>query len=90
MEFEWSEAKRRQNLTKHGLDFVDVALFAWANAVIAEDVRIDYGETRFRAFGVFNGRLHMVVFARRREKFRVISFRRASRKEVRRYGETQE
>ena len=86
MEFSWDEAKRLKNLAKHGLDFADVPLMDWTTATILEDVRADYGERRFWAFATWDGRLRLVAFAFRGEKVRIISFRRASQKEARRYG----
>jgi uncharacterized DUF497 family protein len=86
MEFDWSEDKRRKNLAKHGLDFADVAHLDWATATILEDVRSNYGELRYWAFGFLDTRLHLVAFTLRGEKVRIISFRKASRKEVLRYG----
>ena len=86
MEFSWVEAKRLKNLAKHGLDFADVPLINWVSATILEDLRADYGERRYWAFATWNARLHLVAFALRGERIRVISFRRASRKEVGRYG----
>jgi hypothetical protein len=87
MEFDWDERKRAANLEKHGLDFADVAFLAWETARVLVDDRRDYGEVRYRAMGLFKGRLHFVAFAIRAEKIRVISFRRANEKEVRRYGQ---
>jgi uncharacterized protein len=86
MDFAWDEKKRTKNLAKHGLDFADVPLMDWAGATILEDVRADYGERRYWAFAHWNARLHLVAFALRGDKVRIISFRRASRKEVLRYG----
>lgn len=86
MEFSWDEQKRLKNLAKHGLDFADVPWMDWENATILEDDRTDYGERRYLAFAAWNARLHLVAFTLRGESIRVISFRRASRKEVRRYG----
>jgi len=86
MEFDWSEDKRRKNLIKHGLDFVDVSLIDWPTATVIEDIRADYGEARYWAFGLLNGRLHLVAFTLRGSKVRIISFRRANRKEEERYG----
>ncbi len=86
MEFVWDDEKRRRNLAKHGLDFTDVARIDWESATILEDIRANYGELRYWAFATWNARLHLVAFALRGEKVRIISFRRASRKEVRRYG----
>jgi uncharacterized DUF497 family protein len=84
--FSWDDEKRLKNLAKHGLDFADVPLMDWASATILEDVRANYGERRYWAFATWDARLHLVAFALRGEKIRVISFRRASRKEVGRYG----
>jgi uncharacterized DUF497 family protein len=84
--FEWDEKKRRSNFAKHGLDFADVARMDWEKATILRDVRFDYGEARYWAFGMMDGRLHMVAFTRLRHGARIISFRRASRKERKSYG----
>jgi len=88
MEFDWSEDKRRKNLAKHGLDFADVALVDWPTATMLEDRRADYGEPRYWAFGLLNGRLHLVAFTVRGAKIRIISFRKANRREAERYGKT--
>jgi uncharacterized DUF497 family protein len=86
MELDWSEDKRRKNLAKHGLDFADVASIDWPTAIIVEDIRTNYGESRYWAYGFLNGRLHLVAFTRRGNKIRIISFRKANRREVERYG----
>jgi uncharacterized DUF497 family protein len=92
MDFDWSEDKRRRNVAKHGLDFADVAALEWETATILEDQRTDYGEPRYWAFAMWKGRLHLVAFTlrgtARNRKVRIISFRRASRKEVVRHGKT--
>lgn len=51
MEFEWDEAKRRSNLEKHGVDFIDAALVLANAPLILEDTRRDYGEQRCLALG---------------------------------------
>ena len=86
MEFEWDPAKRLTNFAKHGLDFADVPHMDWDEVTILKDRRFTYGERRYWAFGMFEGRLHMVAFTRQANVIRVISFRRASRKERMRYG----
>ncbi len=83
MELEWDEAKRRINLEKHGLDFADLDEFDWSEPVTYQDVRKNYGEARFMALATFRGRVHSVTFTVRWPAVRVISFRRAHRKEVR-------
>jgi uncharacterized DUF497 family protein len=86
MEFEWDEAKRQDNLDKHELDFSFVEQLDWANAVIVPDLRFDYGEDRYRAFARIDGVLYSVVFVYRASATRILSFRRANRKERRLYG----
>jgi uncharacterized DUF497 family protein len=86
LELEWNEEKRRGNIRKHGLDFDDVRKLDWDNATYIEDKRFSYPEPRFWAFAMWNGRLHMVAFCKRETKVRIISFRKANPREVRRYG----
>jgi uncharacterized DUF497 family protein len=85
MEFKWDPAKRLTNLAKHGLDFDDVPRLNWDEMTILEDRRFAYGEKRYWAFGMLDGRLHMIAFTRQEQVIRVISFRRASRKERKSY-----
>ena len=55
MRFEWDEAKRRENLRKHGIDFVDLPpLFDGVTVTVLDD-RFDYGEDRFLTVGVLQG-----------------------------------
>jgi len=86
MKFEWDPAKRLANLAKHALDFADVMEFDWATAIIQTDGRKDYGEIRFRGWGLFRGRMHSVAFTRNGQVIRIISFRKANPTEVKRYG----
>jgi uncharacterized protein len=54
-------------------------------ALLVDDIRRDYGERRVRVFAMLDERLHIAVVTPRGEDLRVISLRRASRKEVERY-----
>jgi uncharacterized protein len=83
---EWDEDKRRRNLERHGLDFEDARLLDWDGATVIEDTRFDYPEPRFCAIALGNDRYHIVTFCWRGRKLRIISFRKASDREVRRYG----
>ena len=86
MEFEWDEAKRAVNLAKHGLDFADVAGLNWDEAAIRPDLRFQYGEDRFRAFCMLDGELFSIAYTLRSTVVRILSFRRANRKERRLYA----
>ncbi len=74
------------SLLKHGLDFTEVTHLDWDNAIIRPDRRIDYGEARFQAFALWDGRLFQVTFTPRGSAIRIVSFRPANRKERKFYG----
>lgn len=86
LEVEWDEAKRQANLRKHGADFADIPFLDWDNATILEDTRFAYPEPRFWVFGMLRGRLHLAAYCVREGRIRVISFRKANAREVKRYG----
>ena len=54
--------------------------------MVREDTRRDYGETRLLVMARLDGRLHAAVVTPRGEDLHVISFRKANRREVERYG----
>ena len=85
MAFMFDHAKNARNIAERGLSFERVAEMEWSTALIVEDTRRDYGETRLRVFGLLDGRLHIAVVSPRGEDLRVISFRKANRKEERLY-----
>ena len=84
--FEWDEAKRQANLAKHGIDFA-MASIVFANRVLAaEDRRRDYGERRYCGLGLLQDRVVFVVFTLQGDDTcRVISLRRANRREQNAY-----
>ena len=87
MAYEWDEGKRQINLEKHGIDFSAIHSFGWECATIFEDLRMDYDEPRMVAYGNIKGRLVVVVYTQRGdETIRVISMRKANKREVSRYG----
>ena len=90
--FEWDPVKAMTNLRKHGVSFETATLvFADPFAVFDQD-RIEGGEFRWLAIGMVEGlRLLVVVHVVREqdgdEVIRIISARRADRREKRRYEE---
>lgn len=84
--YEWDEAKRRENLRKHRVDFDIVEGFDWDRAIIFEDARERYFEQRWVAFGPIGDRLFALVFTVPEEEVtRVISLREATKKERKLY-----
>ncbi len=88
MEIEFDPEKNARNIESRGISFEKADLFEWESAVIISDTRRDYSEPRYRAFGLIDNRLHALVFTPRGGVIRVISLRKANRREVLRY-ETQ-
>jgi uncharacterized DUF497 family protein len=82
--------KNARNIAERGLSFERVADLDWDTAVVVEDTRRGYGERRLRVMARLEGRLHAAVVTPRGEDLRVISFRRANRREVKLYGERAE
>lgn len=85
MDFEWDEDKRRQNLRKHGIDFMDAAELFTGPLIVRPDVRQDYGEDRFAGLGRVKGRLVAVAFTKRGAKIRIISMRKGNSRERARF-----
>lgn len=85
MEFTWSDAKRDTNLKHHGLDFVDaLAVFAGVTFTF-EDDRFSYGEQRFVTLGLLAGIPVSIVHTETDHEIRLISFRKATRREASHY-----
>ncbi|WP_396127437.1 BrnT family toxin [Acidicapsa acidisoli] len=86
MEITFDPAKNERNLRLRGISFERVAEFDFNSATFDEDKRKDYGEIRTRALGYIGDTLHALVFTLRDGKIRVISLRKANRKERDRYA----
>ena len=82
MKFEWEEAKHAKTLRERGIGFDDGARIFEGPVMIWQDVRRNYGEERFRAIGNSEGDILHVVFTWRGDAVRIISVRRANRKET--------
>lgn len=54
-------------------------------AIMRRDARYEYGEARIVAIGLIGDRVHVLVFTMRGETVRVISLRKANRREVFKY-----
>ncbi len=83
MQIEFDIAKDKSNIDKHGISLNKAAKIEML--AVLRDERIDYGEERFRAWGLIEGVAHCLAFATRDNKVRAISLRRAHKKEMKRY-----
>ena len=90
--FEWDPAKAASNLRKHGVSFqTAVRVFTDPYALVEQDL-IENGEERWQTIGVVEGVVMLMVAHTVDEEgdievIRIISARRANRKERRRYEE---
>ncbi len=85
MEYEWDENKAKINLQKHKVPFECASEFCWNDALIYEDTRKNYDETRYKALAPIENRLHLIVYTMRKEIVRVISLRKANKREFNYY-----
>ncbi len=82
---EWDEAKRRFNIEKHGIDFLD------APEVLNDPGQYTYRskhpehEARYVTVGKVKGVIVAIIFTPRGQKLRIISARRARKYERERY-----
>ena len=90
--FEWDPRKAEANAAKHGVSFDEaVTVFLDPKALDGADLQHSSAESRFLRLGRSrNGRVLMVAYTFRRsgdaEAIRIISARRASRRERAAYG----
>ena len=83
--FTWDEVKRRANLRKHGIDFVDAPKIFQGLTFTAEDDREAYGERRFLTLGLLEDQVVSVAHTERRDEIRIISIHKATKHEARFY-----
>ena len=83
MNYQWDPAKVTANIKKHGVEFADaVGVFDDPGAITIEDPDSER-EQRFLAIGLdVLGRLIVVAFTYRGDDLRLISARKATRKEI--------
>ena len=92
--FEWDPVKARTNQRKHGVSFEDAMhIFEDPCAMFEQDRTDDAGEPRWQALGLAGGVAVLLVAHSVREEgedevVRLISARRATRKERDRYEQT--
>lgn len=95
MEFEWDPGKNRANLAKHGISFDEAKNIFDGPILTRSDDRAEYGENRDISLGALwpDGVL-VVVHVERGETIRLISARKANRRERKVYydhlGQAQE
>jgi hypothetical protein len=89
IEFEWDETKAASNLIKHGVSFpYATRVFLDPYRMEEEEDPAEYAdEIRHRVIGMVDNWLLFVVYTYRNDCIRIISARKATRDERRRYHE---
>ncbi|MGB5747390.1 MAG: BrnT family toxin [Desulfobacterales bacterium] len=87
MSYEWDPSKAIANIEKHGIDFADaVTVFDDFSAVTIDDP--DYDEQRFITIAEDSfGRILVVAYTWRGDIIRIISARKATKRERKHYEE---
>lgn len=88
MLIEFDAAKNDKNIRERGLSFERAADFDFSGSLVRKDVRAAYPEPRFVAIGHLEARLHVLCFTPTTAGIRVISFRKANRREEKVYEQT--
>ncbi len=83
---EFDPAKGTANKARHGVSLAEAERFDWETALVLEDRSEAYGEQRLLALGLIDLSVHMMVFTMRGDAVRVISLRRATRAESRKWA----
>ena len=83
--YTWDESKRRENLVKHAIDFVDVPQVFDGYTLTYEDERFPYGEQRFLTIGLLREFVIVVAHTERGRQIRIIHARKANKTTAERY-----
>jgi len=87
MHYEWDERKRIANLTKHGLDLAEAwKVFEASKKVTFAAPQRESDEVRWIDIAEVKGVVLVLVYTRRGDSVRGISFRRAAPNERRAYN----
>ena len=78
-EYQWDETKAESNLAKHGVDFNLVKQLDWNSALTKKQFR--NGESRYFTHAFITGRLYVLIWTERFDSIRVISLRKANKRE---------
>ena len=87
MKIEFDPEKNRVNIDKHQIPLTEAHRVEWYTLWCKEDVRRDYNETRMIGYAYIGLRLHCVIYTDRGEVRRIISLRKANKRELKSYAE---
>lgn len=85
MRIEFDPAKDKENRAAHGVSLALAEGLDWDAALVWVDDRFGYDELRMIALAPETATLYYVAFVERGESRRIISLRRATRREAKHY-----
>jgi uncharacterized DUF497 family protein len=88
MRIEFDPVKDAGNQAKHGISLALAVELDWEAALVWVDERFEYAELRMIALAPKTNTLYYVAFVDRGAARRIISLRRANRREVKHYVES--
>jgi len=86
MKITFDSAKDSSNQAKHGISLSLAETLEWSLALVKQDTRKAYGETRLIGYAPIGARVYCVVFVDRENIRRIISLRKANSREVQYYA----
>ncbi len=90
MKTEFDAIKDAANQQKHGVSLSLASMIEWQDVLCFVDDRADYKEVREVGFAVIGRRLYVVVFVQRGDTMRIISLRKANKRELKHYEQASE
>ena len=86
LKFEWDQKKNTANIIKHGVSFREAdKVFLDPKCIEKYDIKHSFSEDRWKVIGLSGSIVYTVIFTRRNGKIRIISVRKADKKEIERY-----
>ena len=89
MHFTSDPNKSRANYFKHGIVLEFAQYLDWTKKVVWQDVRCNYNEVRMSGLVPSEGKVYAVVYVLRAEFTRMISLRKANKREAKHYEKNQ-
>jgi len=89
MQFSCDPNKSRANYFKHGIVLEFAQYLDWTKEVVWQDVRYSYDEVRMSGLVPLEGKVYAVVYVVRAEFTRMISLRKANKREAKHYEKNQ-
>ena len=86
VEIEFDPKKDASNFAKHGVNLSLAQELNWDMLLAVKDFRNDYGEIRWIGYAPIRDRVYCVVFTERSRVYRIISLRKANKREVKSYA----